>query len=94
MATMQTIQVSGLGRSELAALRKQAKTLGLSAEGYATQLIKDGMSLEHLARTKSFDELFAPVQARFREIAMTEDDLDKLVDAARTRHHKATSKKR
>ena len=87
-----TLRVSGLGKGKLAALRKQAKTLGLSTEGYAKQLIEEGVSLEQLARTKTFDELFAPVQARFRESGMTEDELDKLVDAARTRHHQRSRK--
>ncbi len=92
--TATTIQVSGLRKDKLAALRKQAKALGMSAEGYAKQLIEEGISLELRARTETFDELFAPVQARFRKSGMTEQALDKLVDEARTRHHERTSRKK
>jgi hypothetical protein len=89
-----TIQVSGLGKEKLAALHKQAKTLGMSAEVYAKQLIEEGISLERQARTKTFDELFAPVQSRFRKSGMSDEELDGLVDDARTRHHRSTSRKK
>jgi hypothetical protein len=88
------IQLSGLGKAEVAALRKRAKTLGLTPETYAAQLVRDGLELDRLARTMTFDELFAPVQARFRESGMTEEELDGLVDAARTRHHEKKRSKR
>ena len=87
------IQVSGLGKGKMAALRAQARTLGMSAEGYARQLIEEGILLEREARSTTFDELFAPVQARFRKSDMSEEELDKLVDAARKRHHRRTLRK-
>jgi hypothetical protein len=51
-------------------------------------LIEDGLALERKARATSFDELFAPVQKRFLDSGMTEVELDRLVDAARKRHHR------
>ncbi|HZL34026.1 MAG TPA: hypothetical protein VFC78_01875 [Tepidisphaeraceae bacterium] len=93
MATTSSIQISGLGKEKIAVLRDQAKTLGMTAEGYARQLIEDGISLEKLARTKTFDELFGPVQARFRKSGMSETDLDKLVTDARSRHRLRTPRK-
>ena len=89
-----TIRVSGLPREKLAALREQAKMLGMSAEGYARQLIENGVSLKFRARRQTLDELFAPVRAQFRKSGMTEAELDKIVDAARTRHHRRTSRKK
>jgi len=90
-----TIQVSGLDKKKLAALRAHAKALGLSTEAYARQLIEGGISLEQQARSRTFDELFAPVQARFRASGASEADLDQLVDRARSRHRRrAPSKKR
>ena len=94
MAAAAMIQVTGLGKEKLARLKKQAERLGLSAERYARQLIEDGLSLDEQARTKSFDHLFAPAQARFHESGMTEGELDRLVDAARDRHHQRTSRKK
>jgi len=92
-ATTATIKVSGLGKEKLVALREQAKALGITAEGYAKRLIEEGLSLEQLARTTTFDELFAPAQAHFRKSRMTEEDLDRLVDRARSRHRRVTRKK-
>lgn len=91
--TSATIQVSGLGKDKLAVLRAQAKTLGMSAEGYARHLIEEGILLERLARTKTLDELFAPAQDRFRKGGMSEADLDQLVDRARLRHRRTYRKK-
>jgi hypothetical protein len=92
-AILKPIQISGLDRAELAALRKLAKTQGTSAESCARQLIQDGLAMEHRARTQTFDELFAPIQARFRESGMTEGDLGKLVYQARTGRRQRQSRK-
>jgi hypothetical protein len=88
-----TIQVSGLGKGDLTALRAQAKAKGMSAEEYARQLIEEAIALEQKARSTTLDELWAPVQDRFEKSGMTEEDLDKLVDAARLRHHRRASRK-
>jgi hypothetical protein len=93
-STPSTIRVKGLAPRELAALRKQAKALGISTEAYAKDLIETGVSLVQLARGKTLDELYAPIQARFSRNEVTADELDGLVDAARTRHHRRTSRKR
>ena len=53
------------------------------------QLIEDGIALDRKARTTTFDKLLAPVQQRFRDTGMTEQDLDALVDSARSRHHRS-----
>jgi hypothetical protein len=89
-----TIRVSDLPKAKLVALRQHADTLGISAEDYAKQLIEDGVSLDIQARTKTFDELFAPVRAQVRKSGMTEAELDKIVDAARTWPHRRTSGKK
>jgi hypothetical protein len=89
-----SIQVSGLAKTKIAALRKQAKSLGMSAERYAKRLIEQGISLERQARTKSFDELFAPAQARFRASGMSEEGLDQLVGKARQRLRRNSHSKR
>ena len=93
MASPDTIQISGLQRGELTALRKLAKAEGMSIENYARQMIEDGLALERVARTSSFDELFAPVQRRFAQSRMTEEQLDGIVSAARSRHHRRTTRK-
>ncbi len=87
-----TIQVSGLARGTLDALRAQAEAAGVPAEVYARQLLEEGISLEEEARTMTFDKLFSPVQKRFRKSGMEEKELDKLVDSARARHHGRVSR--
>ena len=66
----------------------------MSAELYARRLIEEGILLEKEARNTTFDQLYAPVQEQFLRSRMKEEELDQLVDAARTRHHRRTAKKR
>jgi hypothetical protein len=89
-----SIQVSGLAKQKLTALRGQAMEAGMSAELYAKRLIEEGILLEKEARNTTFDDLYAPVQEHFRRSGMREEELDRLVDAARTRHHRRSAKKR
>lgn len=65
----------------------------MTAEGYAKQLIEQGISLEQQARSKTFGQLYAPVQEQFRKSGMNEDELDKVVESARSRHHRNSRKK-
>src|SRR5205823_3609374 len=89
-----TIEVAGLDQANMAKLRRRARSLGISAETYARQLIEAGLLLEHRARSEAFDVLFAGVRKAFRKSGMQEQELDQLVDEARTRHHQRNSRKR
>ena len=89
-----TIQVSGLARRKLVALRAQAKAAGMTADAYARRLLEEGISLEQEARRTSFDVLVAPVRRQFEESRMTEAQLDRMVGAARRRHRRPVSRKR
>ena len=89
-----TLRVSGLTRKKLATLHAQAKAAGMSADAYARVLLEDAIALHQQAKTSSFDVLLAPFRRRFRESGMTEAELDALVDAARKRHHRRTSRKK
>jgi hypothetical protein len=89
-----TIQVSGLPRQTLAAMKTHAKAEGLSVEGYVKELIETEISITEMARTKSVDEVFAPIQRQFREGGMSEDDLGQLFDAARGEYRNRTTKKK
>lgn len=89
-----TIRVSGLGRQAIASLKSQAAQQGLSIEDYVKELIENDISIAAMARTKTIDEVLAPVQRQFRESGMTEQELDDLVDAARTAHHNKVTKRK
>ncbi|HEX4792814.1 MAG TPA: hypothetical protein VH370_03425 [Humisphaera sp.] len=89
-----TIHVSGLGQRTIATLKSQAKAEGLSVEGYVKELIESEMSVTEMARRKTIDDVFAPAQRRYRESGMSEEELDRLVDAARTDHHKQVAQRK
>jgi hypothetical protein len=78
----------------MAALRAQAKAVGMTPDAYASRLLEEAIALEQEARSTTFDLLFAPMQRRFRESAMSEAELDALVEAARKRHYRRTSRKK
>jgi len=90
--TESTLEVSGLAKTQLAKLRQFAKRVGLSPESFAKELIEDGLDIRERARSTSFDELLAPLRSEFKKSGMTEAELDKVVDAARTRHHKRSKR--
>ena len=92
--TSPPLQISGLDKRKFATLRGQATALGLSTEAYALQLIEEGIVLERRARTETFDQLFAPVQERFRSSKMSEPELGRLVKAARARQQKRLGRKK
>lgn len=89
-----TIRVSGLQRQTLTALESHARAEGLSVEAYVKELIEADMSISNLARTKSIDEIFAPVQDQFRNSGMSEDELDQLIDTARGEYRKEIARKK
>lgn len=78
-----SIHISGLRRRTIASLKSQAKAHGLSVEGYVKEIIEAEMSISEMAKRKTIDEVFAPVQKQFRESGMSETELDRLLEAAR-----------
>jgi hypothetical protein len=89
-----SIQISGLRRETIASLKSQAKAKGLSVEGYIKEIIEAEISMSDLARRKTIDEVFAPAQRQFRESGMSEQELDRLVDAARQDQPKVNRRKK
>lgn len=89
-----TVQVPDLGKANLAALRAQARTLGISPQAYAAQLIECGLSLEREARTRTFDEMYGPAQERFRKSRASESGLDQLVNQSLSRQRRRASRKK
>ncbi len=87
------LQITGLRRKEMVELTAIAKNLRLTPERYAKKLIQERLALEHIARTTTFAQLMMPVRKSARPI--DEEELIRLVDEARDRHHaKTTGEKR
>ena len=89
MATIATnIHIRGLGRQAMSELTSKAKRLGITPDRYIKELVEEDLALDRKARTTPLAELMGPG----REV--DEDELGKLVEAARTRHHQRTTRKR
>jgi hypothetical protein len=86
MASTTAIQFPRLGKQKMAELASKAESLGMTPQQYVEQLIEEDLALDRKARSTTFAELMGPG----REV--DEAELDKLVDAARTRHHRRTTK--
>ena len=82
------IQLPRLGKRRMAELTSKAKSLGMTPQRYVRFLIEEDLALDRKARTTTFAELMGPGRD------VDEAELDRLVDEARTRHHKKSSGKR
>ena len=69
-------------------LTDKAKRLGVTPERYVRDLLREDLELDRKARTTPLAELIGPG----RDI--NEPELDRLVEAARTRHHRRVSEKK
>lgn len=92
--TTKTLTIKGLGRRRLSQLAKFAKAQGVSNGQYAKMIIEDALEVEHEARSRTLDEILKPVRDEFRRTHATEEELDALVDAARTDHHQRTRRQK
>ena len=83
--TMHFLRVGKLAPRQLSALRRKARRMGLTPQGYVKQLIEQDLALDRKAQGSSLDELAGP----FREAlqGLSDEELDRAVDAARSRHH-------
>src|ERR1051326_2713468 len=80
-----TLQLPRLGKQKMAELKTKAKSFGLTPQRYVQLLIEQDLALDRKARSTTFAELMGPR----REV--DEAELDRLVDQARTRHHRKSN---
>jgi hypothetical protein len=73
-------------------LKRKAKKMGVTPASYVRQLIEDDLELDDIARTTAFNEIAAPFRQAMANIS--DEELDRRVDAARTRHHQKTAKRK
>jgi hypothetical protein len=78
MSASETIEISGLPPGTKKTLSEIGKRSGKSAEDYLRTLIET-----EILSQKSFSEILAPIRKDFRDSAMSEDDLDALVESER-----------
>jgi hypothetical protein len=82
-----SIHLKGLGSRAMNDLTAKAKRLGMTPDRYVKQLVEDDLALDRNAKTTSLSGLMGP------GLPIDEAELDKLVDAARTRHHRRSATK-
>ena len=87
-------RVKGLNKRKMNELTAKAKELGMTPEQYVRQLVEEDLELDRKARGMSFAQIMQPVRDEFRASGMSDEELDQIVDRARTRHHKRISRKR
>ena len=89
-----TLHVTGLAKEKLHAPACKQRLAGMPLRFMRGGSSKREFPSSSEPRTLTFDDLFAPAQERFRKSGMTEQELDKLVNVARTRHNRRTSRKK
>lgn len=88
MPTSMTLQVRGLGKQKMAELASKARRLGLTPQEYVKRLVEEDLAIDRAARTTTLADIVGPGRQ------IDEDELDRLVDKARTRHQHRVTKKR
>ncbi len=79
LAAMETVTLTIKVRQNIgAALVEKAKNEGKDVASYVENLIE-----KDIDRRKTLDEILAPIRKNFTDSAMTEEDLDALVESER-----------
>jgi hypothetical protein len=85
------LELKGLGKQKFTALTAKAKRLGMTPARYLRQLVDDDLELDRQAQATTFSQLMGTTRDQFKESGLTEQELDDLVNAARSRHHNRVS---
>ncbi len=86
-AATSTLYLRGLRKRDLSQLKSKAKRLGITPELYIKRLVQEDLSLDRAARATSFADMFGPGDP------INEAELDAIVEKARQRHHRRTTRK-
>ncbi len=88
MSQVQTpLQIKGFGKQKMAAVRERAKRLGMTPQRYLKHLVEEDLAVSQRAKSTSFAELLGPGTPE------DEAEIDRLVETARTDHHRRISRK-
>ena len=90
-AAPHTIQLRGLGQRKMGELSRKAKRLGMTPEKYLKRLVEEDLAISHEARTKTFAQIMGGSRNLGEE---EEEEIDRLVERAKTQYHERKSKKR
>jgi hypothetical protein len=86
--TVTNLQVKGLPKQRMAEFIRRAKSFGMTPEDYLRRLVEDDLKISKSAKSTSFEQLMGPGRA------VDEEEVDRLVEVARERHHRRMTRKR
>jgi len=92
-STTAKLEISGLGKRKMVALAAKAKRLGVSPARYVRQLVEDDLAIERDAQSLTLAQIMDPVRNEFRQTRTTDEELDSIVNAARSRRRRGSSAK-
>jgi hypothetical protein len=82
------IHLRGLAKRQIARVAERASRLGMTTEDYLKYLVEEDLAISDEARTTSFGDLMGPGKE------VDERELDRLVEAAKKKHHRRVTRKR
>lgn len=91
MSTL-TFHLRDIPQNRVSEIKRRAREMGVTPSDYVKKLINDDMEYDDIMRNSTFAEIAAPFRTALAGVS--EQELDRRVDAARTRYHRRTSKRR
>jgi len=82
-----TLSITGLGKQKMAAVRDRAKKLGMTPQRYLKHLLEEDLAISERARTSTFEQILG------RGRPADEEEIDRLVEGAKTQYHARKRKK-
>jgi hypothetical protein len=82
-----TLQVRGLAKRQVAEVSRRANRLGMTPESYLKHLVEQDLAISRRAKITSLDELMADQRDA------DEREIDRLVEAAKTKYHRRNAHK-
>ncbi|MCC6578987.1 MAG: hypothetical protein IT440_00980 [Phycisphaeraceae bacterium] len=83
-----SVRLTGLAKQQVARLARRASRLGMTPEGYLRHLVEEDLAISREATTTTFQGLVGSG----REV--DEQKIDRLVETAKSRHHRHIPRKR
>lgn len=91
MSTL-TLHLDNLPRNRVNAIKRRAREMGVTPASYVRKLIDNDIEYDDLIRNSTFAELSAPLRDALADVS--EEELDRRVDAARSRHYKRSASRK
>jgi len=83
-----TLQLRGLDKRQMAQIAARARQLGITSGDYLKRLVEEDLNISHEAKTTSLAKLLGSGRK------VDESEVDRLVDAAKTRYRRGALRKR